>query len=589
MRRAVVVALVSALFATGCASIPTSGPVQQGAVLDAGRDDQFIRVIARPPRAGMTPLEVVRGFLEASAGGTEGLAIAEEYLTVGRAKDWAPEVGVQVYDDSGLALTETPTRVVDVSGGLTGRIDGRGAYRVAPPTRSLHARFTVLRVDGEWRIDTCPDGLILSEGDVERGFRTLPTYFFDTSFSTLVPDALTVPVVGAGLATTVVRSLLKGPTRWLAPAVKTAFPEGTALVIDSVPVDAGVAQVDLTREALSADDKTRQALSAQLVWSLRSLPDVTGVRITVAGQPFPVPGVGAVQSITAWSTYSADSASSGAGPSVYVISRGAVHRLDVGVTGDASAPRSPSVPVAGPAGKPGSSWSDPAVSEDGRQVAVLDRDATGLWSGRLGGGQALFRRVTGVQLSAPSWDRFGGLWVVDRDSGVKLVQPGRAVQSVPLVSVDPDQGLGRLTASNVDAIAVSSDGARAALQVRVGGRSLAVVARVERRGDGVRLADPHRVEGILTDVTDVSWASTSELSILGTSGASASSLLIVDFGPSARRVTSPPAGATALAAAPRRPLVVAAAGGGGQIGATQIWIQVAGSWVLRAPGNDPAY
>jgi len=594
VRKTMALALVCGFLATGCASVPTSGPIQQGAVLDTGRDDQVIRVIARPPRSGMTPVEVVKGFLEASAGGAEGLTIAREYLTARRADSWAPEVGVRVYDDAGLTFEERSARGVDLSGGLTGLIDGRGDYSLAAPAQVLRAKYALVNVAGEWRIDVCPDGLILSGGDIARGFRTLPTYFLDPTFSTLVPNPITVPVVGAGLATTVVRSLLKGPTAWLAPSVKTAFPEGTTLAIDSVPVDSGVAQVDLTREVLSADDKTRQAMSAQLVWSLRSLTDVTGVRITVAGQPFAVPGVSAVQPTSSWATYSPDSpTSTTSSDSLFVAANGAVSRLDVGVAGEVTAPKTPPAPLPGAAGKPGSSWSGPAVSVDGRQVAVLGRDATTLWSGRIGLGQPLVRRITGLQLSAPSWDRFGGLWTVDRDRGVKLIRVGRPVLNIPVLSVNSSQGLAGLNASDVVGIALSSDGMRAALQVRLGGHTLVVVARVERRGDDVRLADPRRIEAALTDVTDAAWASSTDLAILGTSGAAEPSLLVADFGPTTSRVASPPAGAVALAAAPQRPLAVATqltgATAGGRVGASEIWIQVAGSWVLRAGGSDPAY
>lgn len=559
-------------------------------MLDSGRDDQFIRVIARPPRAGMTPVELVRGFLEASAGGLEGLTIAREYLTTSRAIAWAPDVGVQVYDDSGLSFDDKLPQVVDVSGGLAGQIDNRGDFSLAAPTQVLHGAYSLIKVAGEWRIDGCPDGLILSSGDVERGFRTLPTYFFDPTFATLVPNPITVPVVGAGLATTIVRSLLAGPTAWLAPSVKTAFPEGTALAIDSVPVESGIAQIELTSQVLNADDKTRQALSAQLIWSMRSLPEISGVRITVGGQPFAVSGVGPVQPTSAWSTYS-DDANNASNSPLYASIRGAVSRLDVGLAGQASAPRTPSVAVAGAAGKVGSGWSNPAVSADSRVVAVLDRNATTLWSGKVGLGQVLTRRVSGVQLSAPSWDRFGGLWTVDRGRGIRLARTSGPVRDVPLVSINPRQGLGTLSAANVIAVAVSSDGMRAALRVQRDGHTLLLVARVERRGDDVRLADPRRVESTLADVLDAAWTSTTELAVLGTFGAAAPSLSLVDFGPSSRRIASPPPGAVSIAASPGRPLVIAAASAGaaGQVGEGQLWAQVAGSWVLRSPGSDPSY
>ena len=42
----------------------------------------------------------------------------------------------------------------------------------------------------------------------------------------LVPAPVIVPLSGSGLATLLVSTLVSGPTPWIAPAVRTAFPEG---------------------------------------------------------------------------------------------------------------------------------------------------------------------------------------------------------------------------------------------------------------------------------------------------------------------------------------------------------------------------
>ena len=51
----------SSLTTTLTAQVPTSGPIQQGAQVGVGGEDQFIRVIARGPSPGMTPTEIVQG------------------------------------------------------------------------------------------------------------------------------------------------------------------------------------------------------------------------------------------------------------------------------------------------------------------------------------------------------------------------------------------------------------------------------------------------------------------------------------------------------------------------------------------------
>ena len=65
--------------------------------------------------------------------------------------------------------------------------------------------------------------------------------------------------------------------------MRTGFPAGVRLNIDAVPIESGVARVDLTANARQADDETRQALSQQIVWTLRQLPDVQAVEITAGG------------------------------------------------------------------------------------------------------------------------------------------------------------------------------------------------------------------------------------------------------------------------------------------------------------------
>ena len=90
----------------------------------------------------------------------------------------------------------------------------------------------------------------------------LRSVILDPSFEMLVPDSRMIPVVGPGLATTLVRRLLEGSIM-LDP--QSYGLDGVDLNIDAVLVDAGVAQVDLDASAQLADDASRQALSRN--WS----------------------------------------------------------------------------------------------------------------------------------------------------------------------------------------------------------------------------------------------------------------------------------------------------------------------------------
>ena len=247
--------------------------------------------IPRSPKEGSTPTDIVTGFLLANASSVNDYAIARSYLAPEISEGWNPNAGAVVYDDAtGLNLSERGTTVA-LSEPQNGTMTSAGSYQPSPAGSRLRTDFTLRKVDGQWRIVGVRDGLLLSVRDVESVYQGVDRYYFNERRTALVPDRVLVPGDRAGVQTTLVRGLLQGASAWLAPAVSTAFPSGTTLAIDSVPVVDGVATVDLSREVLGADDAARRLLSAQLVWSLTSLGTVNGVRITVSGQPLSVPGV----------------------------------------------------------------------------------------------------------------------------------------------------------------------------------------------------------------------------------------------------------------------------------------------------------
>ena len=531
----VAVALVVALTLSACAGIPTAGPVQQGPVTAPPGDDQPIRVIANPPQPGMTPQQIVRGFQAATASPDGEYEIAKLYLTTDARRIWDPSAGVMVYDQTGLTLTPSASSV-DAVGRMSATIGSSGEYDVAAPGTKLTTSYGVTKVDGQWRISAPPDGLVLGAADIDRGYRSYNLYFFTRDFSTLVPDPITVPLTGSGLPTLLVRTLVAGATPWIAPALRTAFPEGTKLSVDSVPVLDGVAQIDLTPEVLKADDTTRQKLSAQIVWTLRQLPDITSVQITVNGQPLPVPGVPTVQPISSWPLADPDALSSLA--LGHAVDKRGV--LTIGKDNEISVVKiKPDLVL-------------PGVSLDSSRVAGLSPDRRSVFESRLADGATAVRRYTGRALSRPTWDQTGAYWVVDRGVGLVMVKDGKA--SVMPVAEMPTG----MTDGDLISAAVSRDGTRMALLVGRGTRVEPLVARIERVGDKIRVASPRRVESTLTEAVDIAWADADTLAVLGTSGASSLEVLLLDVGSSRlRRVVAPEESVT-LAAAPGHPLLVGA-------------------------------
>jgi len=558
VRTGVLAALALAL--TACAGVPSSGPINQGPVVAPAGEDQLIARIANPPSAGMTPEQIVRGFQEATASPDATYEIARKYLTPSAASSWDPSSGVLIYDSSGLTPT-VGTSTVDVVGRTSGTIGATGEYSVAAPGTKLSTSYGMERVGGEWRISAPPDGLVLSAADIERGYRSYDLYFYARDFSVLVPTPVTVPLSGSGLATLLVRTLVGGPTPWIAPAVTTAFPEGTRLTVDSVPILDGIAQVDLTPEVLRADDTTRQKLSAQLVWTLRQLPDVTAVQITVNGQPLPVPGVPTVQPIDSWSLLDPDALSTLAlGHAVDkrgILTIGADSALSV------AAKVKPDLVL-------------PGISLDSGKVAGLSANRRTLYEARLVDGAAAVKRYTGTALSRPSWDRTGAIWVVDRGVGLVMVKDGKAT-TMPIAEA---QGV---TDASLVSASVSRDGTRIALLVSRGTRVEPLLARVERSGDSVRVASPRRIERVLTEALDLAWSDAGTLAVLGASGASSLEVLLLDVGSSRMRRIAAPEEAVTVAAAPGpgRPLLVGAG--------ASIFRNAASSWTRLTDALYPVY
>ena len=531
----VAAALVVAFALSACAGIPTAGPVQQGPVTAPPGEDQVIRVIANPPQPGMTPQQIVRGFQVATASPDGEYKIAKLYLTDDARGTWDPSAGVMIYDQSGLTPTPSASSV-DVVGRMSGTIGSSGEYDVAAPGTKLTTSYGVTKVDGQWRISAPPNGLVLGAADIERGYRSYNLYFFTRDFTTLVPDPITVPLTGSGLPTLLVRTLVAGATPWIAPALRTAFPEGTKLSVDSVPVLDGIAQIDLTPEVLKADDTTRQKLSAQIVWTLRQLPDITGVQITVNGQPLPVPGVGTVQPITSWPLSDPDALSSLA--LGHAVDKRGV--LTIGKDNEISAVKvKPDLVL-------------PGVSLDSSRVAGLSADRRSVYEARLVDGATGVRRYTGRALSRPTWDSTGAYWVVDRGVGLVMVKDGKA-STMPVAEMPTG-----MTDGDLISAAVSRDGTRMALLVGRGTRVEPLVARIERVGDKIRVASPRRVESTLTEAVDLAWADADTLAVLGTSGASSLEVLLLDVGSSRLRRVSAPEQSVTLAAAPGHPLLVGA-------------------------------
>jgi hypothetical protein len=446
----------------------------------------------------------------------------------------------------------------------SGQIAENGTFEVSSPGTEMRARFGLVRVDGEWRLSSLPQGLLLSAADVDRAFRTYSIYFFNPEFSTLVPDSRTIPVIGPGLATTLVRRLIDGPNEWLAPAVRTGFPDGVDLNIEAVPVDAGIAKVDLTPSAVLADNNARIALSQQLVWTLRQIPEVQGVSITVGGQPFLVPGATDPQPRDAWPAVDPAGLPPDAG--AYLATSVGVRRI----VGDLTRA------VAGAAGQSNVVFTDIAIDGTGSQVAGVTAEGE-LFTSQMAAGSRLVDRGAFPGVAGVAYDRSQSLWVVTADGEISAMSPGGRFSSVDIAALPPN--------SVVTTAVPSRDGTRVALVVQGAERTTLQLARIVRGagdGSGSRIEAPIRVESRLADVVDVAWAGPNTLAVLASESAGTLQVYEVALGRGIALGLGSPEAPLSLAAAPGLPTLVSGADG-------VIYDSTAGTWSGRANGTSPAY
>jgi Lipoprotein LpqB beta-propeller domain/Sporulation and spore germination len=574
MRRpaSALVLVVAGGLLSGCVGIPSSGPVHQGGAIVESNDDPFTRIVAQPPVPGMTAQQEVEGFLHASASFDDDHAVARMFLTTDAARAWNADAGATVYDDSGQAgpvrFSVTGQDVVKFSGPQTGRITPQGEFLAAAKGATASATFRLVKVARQWRIASLAPGLLLTTNDVGRAYRSFNVYFPDPSRTVVVPEQVLVPV-GPGISTSLVRAVLAGPTPWLSPAVSSAVPTGTRLVVDSAPITDGSVLIDLTAPAAGAVGREAAAMSAQFVWTLRQLSSVTTLRITVEGVPLRVPGVGDTQSIQGWSEFDPDSGS--ADSNAYAVSQGKV------VLVKGNQPQA----IAGPFGDGSVQVAHPASSFDQTQLAGLDLGGGRLLVVRSGPGTHPVVALTGSSLTPPSWDRLGAVWTADRGPG------GNTVWDVTLGSAPRKVSVQDLPKGTILGLRLARDGVRVAVLLRaVDGVSDVYLGRVERADSKVSLAGFQLVNTGFAQTTDFAWESADRLVVLGRDKpADVLQPWLVDLSGTRVQAFGTVTGGTEMAsvtAAPTRPVLASTVDG-------RLWWYSGFEWDPLGTASSPSY
>jgi hypothetical protein len=280
--------LLLATLLGGCVSIPTGGGVTTDQI-DASDTDENLPSLPPGPAVDASPSEIIAGFISAGRGPQKNYNVARQYLTDDFRLTWTPGARTLI-----SATPITPDPLADNTWSVTvttsASVDADGHYSVTSDTVDLP--FGIVQdAEGQWRISSAPDGTLLPPTAFTGIFRAYDLYFFDPTFSFLVPDRRWFPS-GSNVPNRLVSQLLLGPSPWQGSGVLfSAFPTGTEQE-DAPEISSGVATVELTSEVQGVDAATKRRMLQQLTESLGSISSVREVTIRSAGFTLAIPDGG---------------------------------------------------------------------------------------------------------------------------------------------------------------------------------------------------------------------------------------------------------------------------------------------------------
>lgn len=555
----VAVPLALLLLLAGCATVPTTGPVEHHTPQAAGVNSG-VHVDPLPPANGASQLLVVEGFLHAMGVYQPNYAVARQYLTAPANSGWSPESGVQIYADGPAPSDAAPGVLVAP---LVGSIDGSGVYTGA--SGQLRHDFGLVEDEaGQWRISHPPDGLLVSRYLFSISFVSATLHFLDSAGQVLVPDPRFFPA-GDQAPAAVVRAQLAGPSDWLVPVVEEVGTEG--LVVDTVTVDDdGLAVIRLGGGAAEISPGRQKTLMAELAFTMSGFSQITAVQVISGGlvwkSEFGLTEIGPQN----FANLSPDNAA--ALRVLFTVREQKLSRM-----------RDPAnwndfVAVDAAIAKP----EQIAVRSDLAEVAATTATGTRLEAAAIGSGKARQLRV-GIGLLRPDYARNGELWSFAASglSGLRVYAED-AMRKV-IVKGAP---LGSVVAAKL-----AADGARIAVVVRTGGQTEVVLAVVVRERDTITLTGWRTIDVTMNTGTagaalDLGWYSQTELAVLQTGGGGETSVIKVrqdgatatDIGPSNS------ASLGQLAVVPQRQPVALGGGGGAYRFETEF------NWALSITGVE---
>jgi len=504
----VVVGVLVSLLAAGCSTLPTSGAVHSRPDVHA----EAPYFVPPGPVRGDDRAGVVRGFLLAMQANPPSTAVASQFLSAQARTHWRPDQGTVIYTTS---TVEPTSDAVVARFGDAHRLDPTGTWEEGPG-RTTTVGFQLVQEDGEWRIDNPPDVLAVPATYFSSLYVPFVLYFFDRTGTVLVPRRVYVPR-GEQTATNLVRGLLAGPGPSLSGATTSAFPARTALDLAVVVDDSGLAEIPLGPRTLRLSPAGLTRAVAQLARTLRQVPGINRIQLTVDGSPVTL--ADGQTDVSVLSGSDLDPVAATSHDLVGIVGRRVVRESDGTIS-----------PIGGPLGEQGFALRSVGLDVERHRVAAVAGNGRRLYLAADRGPTSPDRvqtPVTGTNLLRPVFDRFGRLWTVDRT---------RAGAVVHVVSGDRDRVIAvpGVSGHRISAFTVTRDGARFVAALASGAARTLLVSEVvrSRTGGVLRVDRTSTVQVAGTDLgpaVDVAQNSATTIAVLVQAGSGAGQVVSVEL------------------------------------------------------------
>ena len=472
------------LILSGCAAIPTAGPIEIIENNVTQQDTNAVRVIAKPPTVRMNAVQIASGFVAANVSTFGDFEVARKYLTPSASNVWNP-TSFEVLDSASIQYNDLGTGIVELSALQTGRLKKNHRFEIFSVAKPFLLQFQMENTKAGLRIQNEIQSGILTSSDMVRGFSAFNVYFGNENFTRLVPEIVWLPKNEKSIGTKLVSALLLGSRE----NFKTAIPNETALRFGSVAISNGVADINLNAAALNADSSQRKFMMAQFVWTLQSIPGVARVQISTNDRVLSTQGKTYFNRRN-FSKLDPDFAKRESG--LFTLQNGNLSAENDGLLVDlGKLPKDIRF----------------SISENQKRLAyTLNGELRTASVSKVKKYKSQF-----VDVQNSGYDNSGRLWFSNFRGNLFCLSTDGSIQKVL-----------QLEGLRIQDLSVSPDGARVALIATTQSTSTLLVGSIVSENGILKVVSLHKVEQTLNEVSDVDWFNSTDLAVIGQIGISES-------------------------------------------------------------------